>query len=50
MLLKRKRFVAGPMANGIEHDLVGEILNTLLMFVDYDFNKSHAVAYSSLTC
>ncbi|PIM95861.1 DNA polymerase III subunit alpha [Candidatus Hodgkinia cicadicola] len=45
---QRTRFVNGVVANKIDHNLAREIFDTLLRFADYGFNKSHAVAYSSL--
>ncbi len=48
MLIQKKRFVEGSALNGIKSYTAIEIFNTLSRFADYGFNKSHAIAYSTL--
>ncbi len=48
MFKQKKRFVYSVVANKIDCNLASEIFDTLLRFADYGFNKSHAVACSSL--
>ncbi|MFP3037989.1 MAG: DNA polymerase III subunit alpha [Candidatus Hodgkinia cicadicola] len=49
MLVQKNRFVEGAVSKGIEHKLAIDIFNTLSHFADYGFNKSHAIAYSTLS-
>ncbi|PIM96126.1 DNA polymerase III subunit alpha [Candidatus Hodgkinia cicadicola] len=48
MSVQSERFIKGAVMNGLNYDLANEIFVTLSRFADYGFNKSHAVAYSSL--
>lgn len=41
-------FFDGVTASDVDFTLASNVFNTLLHFANYDFNKSHAVAYSIL--
>lgn len=48
MAKMRSEFLAGAMANKIEHHTADEIFNLMERFADYGFNRSHAAAYTLL--
>ncbi len=43
-----QKFIMGAVANGIDKTLALNLFRLLVYFANYGFNKSHAIAYSSL--
>lgn len=40
------KFVLGCVKNGIDKDIANTLYNQIVVFAEYSFNKSHAVAYT----
>ncbi|ENY69343.1 DNA polymerase III, alpha subunit [Metamycoplasma auris 15026] len=49
MLQIKNEFINKAINNGYEKDIATEIFNNIEKFADYGFNKSHAIAYATLT-
>ncbi len=50
MAKQKERFVQGALANGFNADKVDHLFELMAKFAGYGFNKSHAAAYSLITC
>lgn len=46
---EKPRFVAGAMSKGVSEDVATKLFETMIMFAEYCFNKSHSTAYAYLT-
>jgi DNA polymerase-3 subunit alpha len=46
---QQEMFIEGCLKNGYSRDLAIEIYDLILKFASYGFNKSHSVAYATLT-
>ncbi|MFZ9196964.1 MAG: DNA polymerase III subunit alpha [Bacilli bacterium] len=49
MLSLKQAFIDGAVAKGYKADHALSVYNHILKFADYGFNKSHSVAYATLT-
>ncbi len=50
MAKQKERFVSGALANGFNAAKVDHLFELMAKFAGYGFNKSHAAAYSLITC
>ena len=50
MAKQKERFVKGALANGFNAEKVDHLFELMAKFAGYGFNKSHAAAYSLITC
>jgi DNA polymerase III subunit alpha len=46
---EQPRFVAGAMERGVSEDVATKLFETMILFAEYCFNKSHSTAYAYLT-
>jgi DNA polymerase III subunit alpha len=49
MLMLKQAFIDGAVGKGYKADHALSVYNHILKFADYGFNKSHSVAYATLT-
>ncbi|ALC89687.1 DNA polymerase III [Bacillus sp. FJAT-18017] len=47
---EREHFVAGALKKGYDASAANEVYDLIVRFANYGFNKSHAVAYSVISC
>ncbi|OCA91370.1 DNA polymerase III subunit alpha [Bacillus sp. FJAT-27225] len=47
---EREHFVAGALKKGYNSEAANEVYDLIVRFANYGFNKSHAVAYSIISC
>ncbi|SES16970.1 DNA polymerase III subunit alpha [Salisediminibacterium halotolerans] len=46
----RYNFIRGALSNGYSEDEAAKVYDLIERFADYGFNRSHAVAYSMISC
>lgn len=49
IIAMEKYFIEGAIKNNISEEIAQKIYNQILKFAEYGFNKSHAVAYATLS-
>lgn len=49
MALHFDKFVKGAVENGVKEDIAKEIFKQMEQFAEYGFNKSHSVAYATIS-
>ncbi|WP_059171386.1 DNA polymerase III subunit alpha [Bacillus sp. FJAT-27445] len=47
---EREHFVGGAVKKGYDKRVANEVYDLIVRFANYGFNKSHAVAYSMISC